>query len=536
MKLIIADDQTSIHRFLHKMIEWHTLGITEVRSAFTGKEAAEMTESWEADILLIDIRMPEWDGIEALRQIGERLGRKPKVLILSAYDEFAYARDALALGVSQYLLKPIDTVQLKEALQRLTAEIQAECGQALTQELELAALESRRATAALTTPSAAAECFPELQRAFRVFGIHGFAVIAVRSCQENGLAAELFSFLTADHFLILASIDRRDGEGGAIVLLGFREPDVTIDHLTQAWLHGASHSEERHDYPPAVLGISSLTANSDELPNKINESLLALQATFYHSEKMVFTYEEARLSSRRTGWNENENRGNAIDPGILLTLEEHIRRGYDYAALQSGISKLFAHIREQKPEPQKVYEAVYRILLVGSSMFERRQREGGGQQAQLPFGGAEDLLYLKRSFRTLPELEHFLHSMLPRYVGAAFPREASDRGTAPSQVIRTIKCYVDEHFDADLSLQAVSDRFAIDKYRLSREFKAAFDENYWTYVTRVRMERAAAFLRETDWKISTIAERAGYWDESHFSRTFKKVYRVSPKEYRCSNN
>jgi two-component system response regulator YesN len=71
---------------------------------------------------------------------------------------------------------------------------------------------------------------------------------------------------------------------------------------------------------------------------------------------------------------------------------------------------------------------------------------------------------------------------------------------------------------------------------LSREFKQQYDENYWQYVTRVRMEQAAALLKETNWKNSQIAERTGYTDESHFSRAFKKHYGISPKDYRAARN
>ncbi|MCD9021740.1 helix-turn-helix domain-containing protein [Cohnella silvisoli] len=104
------------------------------------------------------------------------------------------------------------------------------------------------------------------------------------------------------------------------------------------------------------------------------------------------------------------------------------------------------------------------------------------------------------------------------------------------EVIRRIKSYIDAHCEADLSLQTVADQFGIDKYRLSREFKQEFDENYWHCVTRIRMEQAASFLKETNWKNSKIAERTGYADESHFSRAFKKHYGISPKDYRTTKD
>ncbi|MNN53490.1 HTH-type transcriptional regulator YesS [compost metagenome] len=89
------------------------------------------------------------------------------------------------------------------------------------------------------------------------------------------------------------------------------------------------------------------------------------------------------------------------------------------------------------------------------------------------------------------------------------------------------------HYAEDLSLQTVADAFGVDKYQLSRLYKQRYGINYWQFVTQVRMEKALELLGGTNLKNSVIAERIGFVDESHFSKSFKKHFGLSPKDYRA---
>src|SRR5699024_3597223 len=100
-----------------------------------------------------------------------------------------------------------------------------------------------------------------------------------------------------------------------------------------------------------------------------------------------------------------------------------------------------------------------------------------------------------------------------------------------AELLERIKDFVDKNYNEDISLNNISKKFYIDKYQLSKLFKDYFSINYWTYVTKVRMEKAAGLLLNTDLKNYQIAEKVGYFDESHFSHAFKKYYGISPRKY-----
>ncbi|TYP71967.1 response regulator transcription factor [Paenibacillus methanolicus] len=123
MKLLIVDDEWIIADSLSTMEEWSERGLGVAGIAHNGYEAIRMLED-DAEIRLVisDIRMPDMDGLQLLQYIYEE---KPdtQVILVSGYEDFAYARTALKYGAKGYLLKPIDTDELLEAVDRVLAQL-----------------------------------------------------------------------------------------------------------------------------------------------------------------------------------------------------------------------------------------------------------------------------------------------------------------------------------------------------------------------------------------------------------------------------
>lgn len=134
MKLLIADDQNSVHMFLNQMLPYEELGITEVFHAKNGEEAWNIVQKELPELLLLDIQMPVMNGLALLEKIST-MNFEHRVLILSAYNEFEYARKCILYGVQEYLLKPIDIKEMKQVLQKNIEELQKQqvqrCSEAL---------------------------------------------------------------------------------------------------------------------------------------------------------------------------------------------------------------------------------------------------------------------------------------------------------------------------------------------------------------------------------------------------------------------
>jgi len=125
MRILVADDEPIERTALRVLVQRYVPGVTVVGEAGSGRQAVELAESLRPDVVLMDITMPGLSGLEALREIRER--RLPvKCLMISAYDHFHYAQEALRLGAVDYLLKPVKQDQMVEVLERLAREIAAE--------------------------------------------------------------------------------------------------------------------------------------------------------------------------------------------------------------------------------------------------------------------------------------------------------------------------------------------------------------------------------------------------------------------------
>ena len=122
---MLVDDEIFITEGLMSIIDWKALGLEVVQSAENGEEAIRKFKDNPVDIIVTDINMPVKTGLELVQEINE-MGKKVKFILLSGYDEFAYAKKAIEYGVENYLLKPVDEEELEVALKKLVDNIAKE--------------------------------------------------------------------------------------------------------------------------------------------------------------------------------------------------------------------------------------------------------------------------------------------------------------------------------------------------------------------------------------------------------------------------
>jgi two-component system, response regulator YesN len=122
IKLMIVDDESIIRKGIRTSIDWGALQVEIVGEAQNGKQALELVQQWMPDIVLTDIRMPQMDGLEFAQQLKQQYPYI-KIIILSGYDDFNYARKALTIGVTDYLMKPVGADELTTLISKIGDEI-----------------------------------------------------------------------------------------------------------------------------------------------------------------------------------------------------------------------------------------------------------------------------------------------------------------------------------------------------------------------------------------------------------------------------
>ena len=124
-RVLLVDDEEDIRVGISRKMDWAALGFNLVGEAENGREALELAEALEPDVVLTDIKMPFMDGLELCRILTERLPAA-KFVVFSGFDEFEYAKQAIRMNVFEYILKPISAAELEGVLQRLRERLDAE--------------------------------------------------------------------------------------------------------------------------------------------------------------------------------------------------------------------------------------------------------------------------------------------------------------------------------------------------------------------------------------------------------------------------
>jgi two-component system response regulator YesN len=261
MKLLIADDQISLHRYLDKVMNWEEMGFTEVQHAYDGEEAAAKVASFRPDLMILDIHMPLLNGIESLRRVRQS-GHQPRTIILSAYDQFEYARDALHLQVSHYLLKPVDAEQLRNALGDLIRESASSARRMIGGELERIIYSGGMEDEALAT----------IRQGFEMLGIDRYAVVTYADSSPEGATSRWMREQAAGWFsCAICGKTRKEN----VMLIGGRE-ELTEGNL-RAFIETVRQHAAASSAAPLTFGISPIAQDAALLPRLIAESAQALK-------------------------------------------------------------------------------------------------------------------------------------------------------------------------------------------------------------------------------------------------------------------
>lgn len=267
MKLLIVDDQLSLHRYLDKVMDWMDLGIADVKHAYDGEEAINMIETLHPDLMIMDIHMPLLDGIESLKRI-QHLDKVPRTIILSAYDQFSYAREALRLQVSQYLLKPVDAGLLRDALSELIQQSTSDAKQLVRAELERTVYSEQLEGDSLIN----------FENGLALLSIQRFAIVTFEDSKpsKNNYSTLLQEQSAISIHCVMCCNNRKE----QVVLVGGGE-ELTSNHLRE--LVESVVEKVALATPPCTLavGISSMAQAQDAafLPTLIAESARAVHAS-----------------------------------------------------------------------------------------------------------------------------------------------------------------------------------------------------------------------------------------------------------------
>ena len=493
--VLIVDDEKYIRKSIINRIHWEACGCEVIGEAGDGMEACDRIAQLQPQIVITDIRMPGMDGLSLAARIAEDYPRI-RVIIISAYNDFDYAKSAIRYGVREYILKPVEEKELEGTLLRLAADLKTEEEERLP------------------------EIYPE-------------------QMQERSFAGEMFwmvSFYTAENrdkagrrelsFRIYRRMLEKENETGAgtEIFLYHGEREEIISFLCSgkefsqrriAEAAGAAVADERKAGKLFWAGISESvrTAQPDEnlLFRMESQSLMAMKWKILYADRWLFFCSEHHMEGKMDqGKYQNE---------LFLLYDLSMKR--DWTRLRMQIRDIITY---RLKRTSSVTELEF---LTGELIFilERAARQQGYQyETRVLF---HDLK--KDDFLMKYESREVLAGEMNRLTEAVFQYLLQEK---KYDVLEEIRDYVQGHYMEELLVADLAGKYHLNASWLSSSFKERYKISLSSYIEGIRMEKAKKMLREDAGNITEIAILSGYSDANYFTKVFKKYTGMTPSRWK----
>lgn len=503
-----------------------------ISTAKDGEDALQFIADNHIDILFTDIRMPHRDGLELIEALGQRAGAI-KIVILSVYGQFEYARRALKLGAFDYLLKPLEQRELEEMLRKLEDTIGEE--RSRLQEGRLLARKLNSAVPVyeqhlLNRWIRAETGEEERAEVEKLFPLTQGGYMLLVMLEKQG-AAQRYS--PADWEEVKMSIKAwfqmaLDALGTAVaffldgprpILAAVLSPDAAHEWLLQRDLEQLSGFVERIRLElelTITIGIGGwLSALSDGPGRSFEQAMNALSYSFYCGEGQVILHYEI-------AYNPLKSILSAVPAETKIAAA--ITQTDNAAAAGAFQEWLDELLQGQYPDPAHLKERVVYMLLnqVKANEPTLRSEDVNNLIGEIEFRVPECL--------SLRELQEAAVRCLHRLIACMESRMANKN----QKIIQMCKEYLDHHYMDDLSLESVARKYFFSPAYFSSFFKMQTTLTFTEYLLQVRLDKAKQLLKEPSRKVSEIARLVGFRDAGYFTRIFRRETGLSPEEFRKS--
>ncbi|WP_416147523.1 response regulator [Salipaludibacillus sp. HK11] len=516
IKTMLVDDEPIEREGLRLLLERNRGNVEVVAEAENGQEAIDLALIYKPDVIFMDIKMPEVNGVNAVKEILSALPMT-KCIMMTAFDTFEYAREVMKQGVKEYLLKPSKRPEVLAAFDRMVDEIEED------QKIE-------------------AEKVELIQRLEKVgsFVESKFIISLMMDYVQDSSMDEWSEWLDLD------------GEKGCVVVFSF-ESDQSHPSSTEKaeWyevlkdsIHGHMHQSLvgpliRFHVPVFILyerdvggeqpvreddvrkiihlfqskvpscklfaGVGTVISEFTQFSRSYGEATYALELVYNQPSASYMIYDK-RIKQKR-----NELLPFEKEKALL----EAVKQGH----LQKGMRLFDSYFQSINEACDDHLHTVKRSMEEFFIVLTRKMRELGIEDnIQLQFQQLETPMQVKESAKV--------------YLADVINRIGTWRLNDMKGVLEKAKDYIDSHYHRSVTLEEVAEEVDLSFYYLSKLFKDRFQLTFSEYLTQVRMEKAKDFLLDYTIPLKEIAIDIGYKDPNYFSRVFKRETGLNPSEYR----
>ena len=513
VKVLVVEDEFYARKSILKILRECGLDVEVCGEASNGVEAVGiLEEKKEMDLVITDIKMDEMDGLELAKYVRTHF-ETTDILILTAFENFEFARQAIQYQVSDYLVKPITKENLIPAVARVLEKRgkqqkeQEERKRKLSREIEKMYFPVK---SLLTRHELLEEFFsyemthPEMK--------YRMAVMQFEQALNDELAVELRDTIRERYGTVIR--------------------DVFFSRMNREFLLLVEQDQKTEDWMKEPKRVMRAMQNYMQSCKKFSVSI-GVSRIYQGEEKLYLSYSEAvyALNQRLiSGWGPLFYFDEMTEAEVHMDAEEEKLK----MALQKGdekegkeqIHQMLHSLAEKEESAQKLYLTVVEILKILRNYYTEMCRKKEGENL-----GEMKIIFTRRAdlyrFKHLEELEQYLFEITERLCRR---EEASQtRNTIVGEILE----YIDQNYYQNISLKELAEnKYFVNYSYLSRIFGQETGMTFSRYLISLRLKKAAEFLENEDMKINSIAFEVGYNDVSHFIQSFKKAYGMTPEEFR----
>ncbi|MCQ2982203.1 MAG: response regulator [Treponemataceae bacterium] len=518
--ILITDDEQIVIDSLSFILTKNFPEEVKVFTANSGSKAVDICRQEKIDIVFMDISMPGLNGLDAIKEIKTFLPLAV-VIILSAFDRFHYAQEAMALGAYRYLTKPVNRNLVVQTVRSALSLVDAGRGK-LNTDIEMKEKLNFVANIVesdfIYSSVFARDVGRDLQSYLDYFGIsetcYYFCVIELPDSSTRDkyeTYVQVRELLTSRITCITGAFMMNR------VTIFVPEEDALFQQETIKSLHTALAMKIGHG---VRLGASRLQSDLKNTVTAYNEALSALNNTDLTGGWKCAADDDVS----GTG---DDSDVQAFLKGLERRLVSRVTAG-DVTGTTLCIGQWFRSAEEAVAAGDMSLDMVRNNLF--TALVNSRNLAVAVNKS------FEDAATFASTFGTLASLQNVsaMESYAtPLFADCALCRfESCSRSENP--VVEKVRQYVQEHLGEQISLDDTAAQVKVNPYYLSKLFKDETGQNFIDYVTGIRMEKARELLRGNELSIKEISHETGYTDQNYFSKLFRRMYGLTPTEYRSS--
>jgi two-component system response regulator YesN len=514
---LLVDDEPYVLKALKVMVDWDSYGFS-LLEASNGKDALEKVKTDNPDLIITDIKMPVMNGIEFIRLSLEWLHSAAEFVILSGYDDFSYAREAMLYHVGDYLLKPIDNEELNTLVSKMAAQIYEKKRKADNQSGQLSFIASQCIRRLIKGEKKAS-----LQKRIGMLlnigeeedircilidlgPMHGETPAGPDSAPEKAAQArQLIAHKLGTPFQLHLFEDDMGRFGiMAVDSMPFYDSIETfVCELIQELKQNIG------GFPTAAISLPEKGSHSFNAVYK--QALLALNYKFFNGDGKVIDYKDVR----------DIHLNRELCTQDLHALMETVRNGNE-SGIEAAVTQLFNAFTQNLRAPGSIiaYLKCFDLEMVRLIM-EMDGNPDDFTRAALELGKAMECL-------TMDELKS---SFLSHCLYASEYMQAIRYGN-PLSIVNEIKNYIRQNYGKNIKLKNVAKVFYMNPVYLGQIFKKTTGMQFTDYLNTLRIEEAKKLLRRSNMQIQEVAQAVGFREAKYFSNKFKSITNLSPSAFK----